>query len=53
MDGTQVDYVMVDTNASRQTTAAREALARKLKTGGVLAGTIGSVAAGTLSRLSE
>ena len=53
MDGTQVDYVMVDTNTSRQTTAAREALARKLRTGGVLAGTIGSVAAGTLSLLNE
>ncbi len=53
MDGTQVDYVMVDTNASRQATAAREALARKLRTGGVLAGTIASVAAGTLSLLNE
>ncbi len=49
MEGAQVDYVMVDTNASRQTTTAREALARKLRTGGILAGTIGSVAMGTLS----
>ena len=53
MDSARVDYVMVDTNASRQTTAAREAVARKLRTGGVLAGTIGSVAAGTLSLLNE
>lgn len=53
MDGVRVDYVMVDTKASRQTTSAREALARKLRTGGVLAGTIGSVAAGTLSLLNE
>ena len=53
VDGVRVDYVMVDTNASRQTTAAREALARRLRTGGVLAGTIGSVAAGTLTLLNE
>lgn len=53
LDGARVDYVMVDTNASRQTTAARESLGRKLRTGGVLAGTIGSVAAGTLSLLNE
>lgn len=53
MDGAQVDYVMVDTNPSRRTTAARETLARQLRTSGILAGTIGSVAAGTVSLLNE
>jgi len=53
MDGAQVDYVTVDTNASRRTTTARETLARKLRTGGVLAGTIGGVAVGTFSVLNE
>ena len=52
-DGTQVDYVMVDTSISRQTTAAREALSRRLRTSGVLAGTIGGVAVGTISLLSD
>ena len=51
--GVQVDYVMVDTNPSRRTAAARETLARQLRTSGILAGTIGSVAAGTLSLLNE
>lgn len=53
MDGARVDYVMVDTSPSKQTTAAREALARKLRTSGALAGAIGSVAAATLSFLNE
>ena len=53
LDGVQVDYVMVDTNPSRRTAAARETLAKQLRTSGILAGTIGSVAAGTLSLLTE
>lgn len=53
MDGARVDYVMVDTNPSRRSAAAREALAGKLRTSGLLAGTLGGVAAGTLSLLNE
>ena len=53
MDGAQVDYVMVDTNPSKRTAAARETLARQVRTSGVLAGTIGSVALGTLSLLND
>ena len=53
MDGAQVDYVMVDTNPSRRTTAAREALVRRVRTSGILAGTIGSIAAGTISLISD
>ena len=53
MDGVQVDYVMVDTNPSRRTTAGREALVRKLRTSGILAGTIGGIALGTISLLNE
>lgn len=53
MDGTQVDYVMVDTNTSRQAPAAREALARKLRTGGVLAGAISGAAMGTISLFND
>ena len=53
MDGAQVDYVMVDTNPSRRTTAARETLAKQLRTSGILAGTIGSVAVGTVSLIND
>ena len=49
MDGARIDYVMVDTNPSRRTTTGREALVRKLRTGGILAGTIGGVALGTVT----
>lgn len=53
LDGAQVDYVMVDTNPSRRTTAAREALTNKLTTSGVLAGTIGGIALGTISLVNK
>ena len=49
VSGTRVDYVTVDTNASTRPTASREALGRKLRTGGLLAGTIAAVAMGTVS----
>ena len=53
MDGAEVDYVMVDTNPSRRTPVARETLASQLRTSGILAGTIGSVAVGTLSLIND
>ena len=53
MDGAEVDYVMVDTNPSRRTTAARETLAKQLRTSGILAGAIGSVAVGTVSLIND
>ena len=53
VDGAQVDYVTVDTNTSGRTPAAREALARRLRTSGLLAGTLGGVAIGTISLLNE
>ena len=51
--GAQVDYVMVDTNPSGRTTAARETLARQLRMSGILAGTIGSVVVGTVSLIND
>ena len=53
MDSMQVDYVMVDTSISKRTTADREALSKRIGTSGVLAGTIGSVALGTISLLND
>ena len=53
ISGTRVDYVTVDTNASRRTTVRREALARKVRTGGLLAGTITGMAMGTIALLAE
>ena len=50
---TRVDYVTVDTNLSRRTTASRETLVGKLTTGGLLAGTITGVAMGTIALIAE
>lgn len=51
--GSQVDYVTVDTNISRHTTNSREAFVGKLKTGGLLAGTIAGMAMGTVAFIGE
>ena len=51
--GTEVDYVTVDANSSRRTAAGREALAGKLRTGGLLAGTIAGMAMGTVALIGE
>ena len=51
--GDQVDYVTVDTNISRRTTASREALVGKLTTGGLLAGTIAGMAMGTVAFIGK
>ena len=53
ISGTRVDYVTVDTNLSRRTTASRETLVGKLTTGGLLAGTITGVAMGTIALIAE
>ena len=51
--GSQVDYVKVDTNVSRRTTASREALVGKLTTGGLLGGAIAGIALGTVAFIGE
>ena len=51
--GSQVDYVEVDTNISGRTTASREALVGKLKTGGLLASAIAGMAMGTVAFIGE
>ena len=53
VNGTRVDYVTVDTNASRRTTASREHLARNFRTGGLLAGAISGMAMGTMALIAE
>lgn len=53
MDGAQVEYVMVDTGLSRRTAARREALARKLRTSGILAGMMSGIAVGTAALLDK
>jgi hypothetical protein len=53
VSGTRVDYVTVDANLSRRTTADRENLARKLRTGGLLAGAIAGMAMGTVALIAE
>ena len=53
VSGTRVDYVTVDTNASRRTTASRESLARNFTTGGLLAGAISSMAMGTVALIAQ
>ncbi|MDE0207584.1 MAG: hypothetical protein OXP66_16345, partial [Candidatus Tectomicrobia bacterium] len=53
VSGTRVDYVTVDANVSTRTTARRQALARKLRTGGLLAGAIAGTALGTVSFIAD
>lgn len=53
VSGVRVDYVTVDSNVSTRTAAGREALARKLRTGGLLAGTVAGAALGTVSLLGN
>ena len=53
VSGARVDYATVDTNLSRRTTASREDLARQLRTGGLLAGTIAGMAMGTVALIGE
>ena len=53
VNGTRVDYVTVDTNLSRRTTASRETLAKRLRTGGLLAGAIAASAIGTVALIAE
>ena len=45
VDGKRVDYVVVDTNTSSRTKAAREALQRKAIQGGLVTGFVGGIAA--------
>lgn len=45
VEGERVDYVVVDTNTSAQTKAAREALQRKAIQGGLVTGFVGGIAA--------
>lgn len=45
VDGKRVDYVVVDTNTSSRTAAARETLQRKAIEGGLVTGFVGGTAA--------
>ena len=53
VSGTRVDYVTVDANASTRTTASRQELAGKLRTGGLLAGAIAGTALATVSLIGD
>ena len=53
VSGARVDYATVDTNLSRRTAANRETLAKRLKTGGLLAGMITGMAMGTVALIAE
>ena len=48
VDGVRVDYVTVDADSSAFTKESRETLQDKLKTGGIVGGAVGGVAAGFL-----
>ena len=48
VDGTRVDYVMVDADSSAFTKESRETLQDKLTTGGIVGGVVGGIAAGFL-----
>ena len=53
VSGTRVDYVTVDSNVSTRTTASRQALAGKLRTGGLLAGAIAGTALATVTLIGD
>ncbi|MBM3223588.1 MAG: hypothetical protein FJZ47_07290 [Candidatus Tectomicrobia bacterium] len=48
VEGTRVDYVTVDADNSFLTKETRETLEDKLTTGGILAGVVGGIAAGSI-----
>jgi hypothetical protein len=48
VEGTRMDYVTVDADSSAFTQESRETLEEKLTTGGIVAGVVGGIAAGSI-----